>query len=135
MKKLVSIISFISFILLSAYTPIDSFDKPVVLLKVTVLDETGNTQKNAKIRLYESLTDFQFDDNVVVEGTTNDKGKATFKGLAPKSYFVKAWKGNKVSPEAGLKTKKLQKNNLNKINVIISEANEMAIPKVKKEGK
>jgi hypothetical protein len=89
-------------------------------LRVTVLDDAGNVQKNAKVTLYLSQEDYDKEQNPVGESqTTNDKGFATFRSLETKVYYMTVSKGDMDNAGASIKTDALKSGVLNKVNVII----------------
>lgn len=101
-------------------------------LQVTVLDEKGNVVKGADVVLYKNADDAFDESNPIKAKTkTNDKGRVKFtKGLQEKSYYIVATKGD-LRSEDDLKSSKLKKNKMNKVNVIISKNNGgMTVPKV-----
>ncbi len=97
-----------------------------VILQVTVIDDAGNVQPNAKIKLFHNKQDFDENKNaLVVAEKTNKKGKVSIKKigaykLEEKTYYIRVDKGDKNNIGHGIKTKKLEKK-INKINVIISD--------------
>ncbi|MBB3698571.1 hypothetical protein KMW28_15555 [Flammeovirga yaeyamensis] len=105
------------------------FINPV--LQVTVMDTKGNVVEGATVIIYETEDDAWDEENGVEAKTkTNHNGRVKFtKGLKEKAYYVVAKKGKLVS-EDGLKSTKLKKNKLNKINVIIGEEKGITIPKM-----
>jgi PKD repeat protein len=46
---------------------------------------------NASVRLYPTLTDWDNETNMVVEGFTNSSGKVVFTNLQPRVYYVDVW--------------------------------------------
>ncbi|MBB6459933.1 hypothetical protein [Flammeovirga kamogawensis] len=109
-------------------------EKPLALigLQVTVLDEKGNVIEGAEVTLYANEDDAWDEENgMKAKDKTNKNGRVKFtKGLKEQAYYVVAKKGDQVS-EDGLKSSKLSKNKMNKINVIISKSNGVSVPKVK----
>ena len=78
-------------------------------LRITVLNELGNTEEEVKVTLYHNSEDYKKEENAVMEGKMTDKkGRVTFKGLESKVYFVNAEKGDKNNYGAGVQTDKLQ---------------------------
>ncbi len=89
-------------------------------LKVTVLDELGNTVEGASIVLYANEKDYHSSENPVKPvALTDKKGVATIKELEGKPYFMDVSKGDKNNVDAGVQTNKLEANRINKLNVII----------------
>ncbi|MCS6834325.1 MAG: hypothetical protein NZ521_12180 [Flammeovirgaceae bacterium] len=97
--------------------------KPLIALQITVLDDKGNVQEGATVTLYEKEEDYKQNKNAIkVPEKTNKKGRVMFKwDLKEISYFIRAEKGNMNNDGGGIKTEKLVKNRINKVNVIISE--------------
>jgi len=89
-------------------------------LKVTVIDNLGNIVKNAEVTLYSSEENYRNNENPVAETMRTDKkGRATFKKLKPKSYFIDARKGDKNNDGEGVQTSKLKEGKVNKVNTVI----------------
>jgi hypothetical protein len=89
-------------------------------LRITVLDELGNTVEGATILLYANEKDYHASQNPVKPAVqTNNKGIATVKGLEAKTYYLDVQKGDKNNVDAGVQTNTLEANRINKINVII----------------
>lgn len=89
-------------------------------LRITVLNELGNVEPEAKVTLYGNGEDYKKEENAVMEGKMTDKkGRVTFKGLEPKVYFVNAEKGDKNNYGAGVQTDTLEEGKVNKVNIII----------------
>lgn len=89
-------------------------------IRVTVLDELGNSVEGAKITLYETESDYRSSTNPVVpEVQTNNKGIAKVGNLEAKKYFIDVKKGDKNNVGAGIQTNTLEANRINKINIII----------------
>ncbi|NLR91050.1 Ig-like domain-containing protein [Flammeovirga agarivorans] len=90
------------------------------MLQVTVLDAKGNVVQGAEVTLYANEDDAWDEENGIPgKSKSNQNGRVKFtKGLKEQTYYIIAKKGNLVS-EDGLKSSKLQKNKLNKVNVII----------------
>ncbi len=90
-------------------------------LQVTVLDNVGNIQPNARVTLYESEADYNNSKPALPSQVTNKKGKTRFIGLKAIDYFVYCEKGKKNNLFHGEKTGELQKGRINKVNLIISD--------------
>ena len=90
-------------------------------LKVTILDDLGNIQKDAKVRLFVSENEFKEERNPISpeEELTNEKGIIWFKNLEAREYWVLATKGEKNNWGGGIKTDPLKAKKVNKINIII----------------
>ncbi len=89
-------------------------------LRVTVLNDAGNTQEGAKVTLYLTQEDYEKEQNPVAESQmTNNKGFATFRNLETKVYYMTVSKGDMDNAGASIKTEALKSGVLNKVNVII----------------
>ncbi|MBD0404729.1 carboxypeptidase-like regulatory domain-containing protein [Flammeovirga sp. EKP202] len=132
--NLLSILSgVILLIVTSSFNVIPKSESPFALigLQVTVLDEKGNVVKGADVVLYSNEDDaFDETNGIKAKTKTNENGRVKFtKGLKEISYYIVATKGDMRS-EDDLKSSKLKKNKMNKVNVIISKGNGMSMPKV-----
>lgn len=95
---------------------------PSAVLQVTVLDDAGNVQSGATVKLYLTEEDFRADRNpVFAPVTTNAKGRAMIRQAGTRTYFIRAEKGGKTNDTAGIRTEALQRNRVNKVNIIISD--------------
>jgi len=117
MKKQLLLPALLVLVLISAFTTQFDFTD----LKVTVRNELGNVESGAKVSLYKTKDDYEKSANAVATETTDEKGNASFKKLAPTSYYLGAEKGDRNNFGAGEKTDTLRHNRINKITVIISE--------------
>lgn len=91
-------------------------------LRVTVLDELGNTVEGASVTLFKSKRDYEKEINPVREtAMTDEKGRVLFKKLAAISYYVIVRKGEKDNLGGGEIISALTPKRLNKVNVIISD--------------
>ncbi len=54
----------------------------------------GYLVPGAQVRLYPTLTDWEQETNLVVEGFTNSIGEVTFDGLSYQRYYVDVWEAN-----------------------------------------
>ena len=97
-------------------------------MMVTVLDDKGNVQVGASVKVYASEEDFEEDQNPVATGVTDAKGRVTFKKLEEKSYYIRAKKGEKANDDGSYQTGALAASKINKVNIII---NTVAVPKIK----
>lgn len=95
-------------------------------LEITVLDDKGNIQPNAIVKIYGSEEDYTNDKNVVNLGKTNAKGEIKFKKLEEKEYYIRATKGDMDNELSANKTGKLEPKRNNMVNVIIEG---LAMPK------
>lgn len=93
----------------------------IVVLQVFVLDENGNVQENATVKLFETEAALQSKKGEIASEKTNKRGKVVFKGLDEKKYYILAQKGKKDNLGGAYQTEgKLDKNRVNKINIIVS---------------
>ncbi len=93
-------------------------------LQVSVIDAKGNVVPDATVKLYKSEADYMADKNAIVakdDEKTNKRGRITFTKLETKEYFIRAEKGNMSNMAHGYQCSKLDKNRINKVNIIISE--------------
>lgn len=90
-------------------------------LQVTVLDDIGNIQKNAKVILYAHIKYYDLKKHPAASGKTNEKGQIVFKNLKAIPYFIHAERGNKDNTLGATKVGRLKKGKMNKVNVIISD--------------
>jgi hypothetical protein len=120
MKIVIACISL--FIITSFVAKTEHKSLAIIALQVTVLDDAGNLQEGATVTLYEKEEDYQKNKNPIkAPEKTNKKGKVTFKwDLKEISYFIRVEKGEMDNSGSGIKTEKLDKNRINKVNVIIS---------------
>ena len=88
-------------------------------LQISVIDELGSYVSGAKAALYSNESDYFNEANPLQEKVTDKKGRALFKKLEPKVYFLKVTKGNKTNDDGGTKTNKLTKARRNKVNIVI----------------
>lgn len=88
-------------------------------LTITVRDELGNTVEGAKIRLFETEEDYQKEQNVVAEGTSDAKGLVKLKKLKAASYYIIAQKEDKDNAGGGEKIGALEEGKFNKVTVVI----------------
>ena len=86
---------------------------------VTVLDEQGNVQRGATVKIYETEEDFDEDKNAVATMNTDEKGQAKFKKLKSQSYYILAEKGEMTNEDGATQTGALAEKKTNKVNVII----------------
>ncbi len=90
-------------------------------LRITVLNDLGNVESEAVVKVYKTEEDYAQGVHVVKEGKTDKKGVVTFQDLEAIPYFISAEKGDMNNVGAGEKTEALETGKLNRINVIISE--------------
>ncbi|MEM1135087.1 MAG: hypothetical protein AAGI07_04560, partial [Bacteroidota bacterium] len=89
-------------------------------LEITVLNDKGNIQAGASVKLYASEDDYDANENVVASGKTNAKGEIKFKKLTTKSYFIRAEKGDMDNESTANQTGVLEEKKNNKVNIILS---------------
>lgn len=106
-------------ILFVAVAFLSSFQLIKTQLTVTVRDGLGNSVQGASIKLYEKEEDYKNEENVVMEGTTDEKGIAKFKELKAIPYFLLVEKGDKNNFGGGEQTGKLEDRRINKVTVVI----------------
>lgn len=91
-------------------------------LQITVLNGLGNPVVGAQVSIYETEDDYLADENVV--GTvvlTDKKGRAMFKSLNPKKYYIYAREGSMDNADGNQSTDVLKQGVKNKVNVVISD--------------
>ena len=89
-------------------------------LRVTVLDNLGNTVEGASVTLYASEDDYYEENKPIREPIKTDlKGRAFFKKLEPVQYFIHAEKGDKDNVGEAVSTNELKEGRINLVNVII----------------
>jgi len=96
--------------------------KPVLKtnLRITILNELGNLEDSVSIALYKNSNDYRENKNPAVPMLlTDEKGRATFKGLEPIEYYIHAQKGDKTNVGAGVVTDVLKEGKMNKLTIII----------------
>ena len=87
--------------------------------QIKVVDKLGNLVEGATITFYHTKEDYRAEKNPVATGLTDKKGKATFKKLEPKSYFLHVYKGEMNNNFAGVQTDTLQTGKVNKLIIVI----------------
>lgn len=89
-------------------------------VRITVLNKMGNPVENAKVTLFANETDYENEQNAVAGPVfTDDKGRVTIKNLDEVQYYVQVVKGDESNYGEAEKTDKLEKNKINKFNIII----------------
>ena len=89
-------------------------------LRVTIQDDLGNIQEGAMVTLYDNNEDYRASENPVAGPVATDKkGRATFKDLEEKVYFVHAEKGKLNNNGLGVQTDSLEGGKLNKAAIVI----------------
>ena len=87
--------------------------------QIKVVDELGNLVEGATVTFYSTQEDYRAETNPVATGLTDKKGKATFKKLEAKSYFLHVHKDDKNNNWAGVQTDTLQAGKVNKLIIVI----------------
>jgi len=89
-------------------------------VRITVLNKMGNPVENAKVTLFANETDYAKEVNAVAGPVfTDEKGRVTIKNLDEVQYYVQVVKGDESNYGEAEKTDKLEKNKINKFNIII----------------
>ena len=107
------------FTLLIVLSTLLSFQLIKTTLTITVRDEVGNIVQGAKVQLFEKQDDYNKEQNVAAEGTTDAKGILRLKDLKAISYFVIVRKDDKDNSEGGEQTGRLEAKKINKVTIII----------------
>lgn len=90
-------------VILSAYSENGNVDRSYLdievlsptMLEVEVLEWNQEYPvANASVRLYRTLSDWDNETNLVVEGFTNSSGKVIFNNLQPRVYYLDVWQLN-----------------------------------------
>ncbi|MDH5599643.1 MAG: carboxypeptidase regulatory-like domain-containing protein [Cyclobacteriaceae bacterium] len=96
----------------------DQFFK--INLKITVLDELGNIQEGASVKLFLNEEDYQKEKNAISKAQfTDEKGVVVYKELESREYYILVEKDDLNNNGGAVKTDKLQEKKVNKINIII----------------
>lgn len=90
-------------------------------LKIQVLNDLGNIEQGATVKLFMTEEDYNNEENVIREGTTDKKGYVVFSEVEAHEYYVNVEKGDKNNYGAGEKIEMLEEGKMNRITVIISE--------------
>lgn len=102
-----------------------SFTPQLQLIKTTlivhVLDDLGNFQEGASVRLYKTESDYNEDKNFIGPEISDARGRVKFKKLEAIDYFVLVEKEKKNNVLGGERTGKLNEGKINNVNIIISE--------------
>jgi hypothetical protein len=96
-----------------------SFQLIKTTLHLTVRDEVGNTVEGATVQLFETEEDYNAEQNVLAEGTTDAKGILKLKELKAMSYFIIVRKDDKDNSGGGERTGKLEAKRINKVTIVI----------------
>ena len=116
MKTPVKIFFGLAFIVLAS-----SFQLLKTYLTITVRDEVGNTVAGATVQLFEKEEDYAKEENIAMEGVTDNKGVLKLKDLKAMSYFVIVRKDDKDNAGGGERTGKLDDKKVNKVTIVIQE--------------
>ena len=117
-KTLLLVITLISIVSLAFVAPEEALLK--TSLRITVINELGNTEEGVVLKLYPTEDDYKEETNMIGDSIVTDKkGRATFKDLEPIIYFVSAEKGTKNNHGAGIQTNPLEEGKMNKVNIVI----------------
>lgn len=114
MKPTARILFGLTFVIL-----VSSFQLIKTYLNITVRDELGNTVTGATVQLFEKEEDYTKEENVAIEGVTDNKGVLKLKDLKAISYFVIVRKDDKDNAGGGERTGKLDDKKINKITIVI----------------
>lgn len=104
---------------LVAIIALSAFQLIKTSLNVTVRDELGNTVEGATVQLFKTEEDYNNEENVVAEATSDKKGVAKLKELEALPYYVLVRKGEKNNFGAGEKIDTLQAKRINQVTIII----------------
>jgi len=88
-------------------------------LQVTVRNDLGNIVEGATVTLYKTQSDYENSENPIQSGTTDEKGRITFKELNPVSYYMDVRKGDMNNDGRGVQTTKLIAKKKNMLATII----------------
>lgn len=98
---------------------VSSFQLIKTYLTITVRDEVGNTVAGATVQLFEKEEDYTKEENIVMEGVTDNKGVLKLKDLKAIPYFVIVKKDDKDNSGGGERTAKLDDKKINKVTIVI----------------
>jgi hypothetical protein len=102
---------------------VSSFQLIKTYLTITVRDEVGNTVAGATVQLFEKEEDYTKEENIVMEGVTDNKGVLKLKDLKAIPYFVIVKKDDKDNSGGGERTAKLDDKKINKVTIVIQVFN------------
>ncbi|MDZ7606140.1 MAG: carboxypeptidase-like regulatory domain-containing protein [Cyclobacteriaceae bacterium] len=89
-------------------------------VRITVLNKMGTPVENAKVTLFANEADYENEQNAVAGPVfTDEKGRVTIKNLEEIQYYVQVVNGDESNYGEAEKTDKLEKNKINKFNIII----------------
>lgn len=119
MKK-IKIIGIVVVLATAAFVMTSALQVMPTGVRITVLNKMGNPVENAKVTLFANETDYENEQNAVAGPVfTDDKGRVTIKNLDEVQYYVQVVKGDESNYGEAEKTDKLEKNKINKFNIII----------------
>ncbi|HEY4653793.1 MAG TPA: hypothetical protein VIH22_04740 [Cyclobacteriaceae bacterium] len=107
------------FFLLSLVLSLYGFQLIKTQLNITVRNDLGNTVEGATVRLFENEVDYNKEENVAAEGSTDEKGVVKFKDLKDIAYFVLVEKDDLNNFGGGEQTGKLEAKRINKVTIVI----------------
>lgn len=113
--------TFLTLLLLATFLVVSGFQLFKTSLRITVLNELGNIETNAKVVIFKTEEDYKKNENPVREGITDKKGVVTFQELEVMPYYISASNGDRNNLGGGEKTEAIEEGKLNRINVVISE--------------
>jgi len=105
--------------LLSLALILSSFQIVKTTLHITVRDELGNIVDGATVQLFETEDDYLKEENIVAEGTADNKGIVKFKELKPIAYYVIVRHDDKDNSGGGERTAELEAKRINKVTIVI----------------
>ena len=118
MKKIFILIGISSLFFLGFYNPYQGILK--TSLEITIRNRLGNIVEGCEVQLFSTYEDYENETNPVTEIMISDKkGRVLFKDLEPKSYYVRAQKGEINNFGEGEMVDKLIAGRRNKVNLII----------------
>ncbi len=93
-----------------------------VVLKIAVVNELGNPEPEATVKLYTSKSDYLTDTKSIKTkvSKTNKRGMITFKSLSSHTYYIRVEKGKRNNNGKGVKTPKFDKKLFYKMIIVIS---------------
>lgn len=119
MKRILPVVLVLSLII-TAFAPQPVEGLLPTRLKVTVIDELGNVQEGAVVKLYLSEEDYRKETNETAgPEVTDKKGVVKFNDLKPQQYYIYVEKGEMRNDGAGVLTAPLEEGKMNKVNVVI----------------
>ncbi len=114
MKRITSIL-FLIIISSFAFKPIFKTN-----LRINIHNELGHIVEGAEVTLYLSIDDYRKEVNpAFATQYTDEKGRTTFKDIAPIIYYINAEKGDKDNVGKGVESDSVKEGKLNKITIII----------------